>query len=337
MRRGHRDEVSGVHYEGAETARAAPGVLEALGDGRPDRDRAEQPLRLDRARPRSPGDPGGRRRPPCPLRRRQPADRRQGRERPGRPDAEPARRRDRPGAGGRLLRGADRRPGLRRGRRGGRARRAARSSRRRSWPTSTPAASSRRPRWRPRPHSDEESRSSAAPAASGAPLQSAGRERRGRRDRLPRRLARRGDRDRARRRGRVERGRRLERRPRDPRRPLQRRPGHRAGAEGGDRSNTAALGREQPRVHGRRQSCPASTATRSPSTSRRSSTRRSRPASRPSLPSTSPARSLPDEDVLVCGEADAREGSLPRPRRAGSSRAVRSTPARSPTPARSRG
>ncbi len=30
VRRGHRDEVNGVRYEGAETARAAPGVLEAL-------------------------------------------------------------------------------------------------------------------------------------------------------------------------------------------------------------------------------------------------------------------------------------------------------------------
>jgi len=32
VRRGHRDEVNGVRYEGAETARAAPGVLEALED-----------------------------------------------------------------------------------------------------------------------------------------------------------------------------------------------------------------------------------------------------------------------------------------------------------------
>jgi len=32
VRRGHRDEVNGVRYEGAETARAAPGALEALED-----------------------------------------------------------------------------------------------------------------------------------------------------------------------------------------------------------------------------------------------------------------------------------------------------------------
>ena len=31
VRRGHRDEVNGVRFEGAETARAAPGVLDALG------------------------------------------------------------------------------------------------------------------------------------------------------------------------------------------------------------------------------------------------------------------------------------------------------------------
>jgi LPPG:FO 2-phospho-L-lactate transferase len=31
VRRGHRDEVDGVRFEGAETARAAPGVLDALG------------------------------------------------------------------------------------------------------------------------------------------------------------------------------------------------------------------------------------------------------------------------------------------------------------------
>ena len=31
VRRGHRDEVTGVRFEGAETARPAPGVLEALG------------------------------------------------------------------------------------------------------------------------------------------------------------------------------------------------------------------------------------------------------------------------------------------------------------------
>src|SRR5207244_8112695 len=30
--RGHRDEVDAVEYEGAETARAAPGVLDALAD-----------------------------------------------------------------------------------------------------------------------------------------------------------------------------------------------------------------------------------------------------------------------------------------------------------------
>jgi LPPG:FO 2-phospho-L-lactate transferase len=30
VRRGHRDEVTGVRFEGAETARPAPGVLEAI-------------------------------------------------------------------------------------------------------------------------------------------------------------------------------------------------------------------------------------------------------------------------------------------------------------------
>ena len=61
--RGHRDEVDALHYAGAPEARPAPGVLEAIERRRPDRDRPEQSLRLDRADPRRRGDPRGARAP----------------------------------------------------------------------------------------------------------------------------------------------------------------------------------------------------------------------------------------------------------------------------------
>ena len=89
--RGHRDEVDAVRFEGEETARPAPGVLEAIGGRRSDPARAEQPVRLGRADPR--GARAARRARPAAraLRRRQPADRRPRGEGPGRPDAAAAR------------------------------------------------------------------------------------------------------------------------------------------------------------------------------------------------------------------------------------------------------
>ena len=57
VRRRHEDEVDGVRFEGADEARAAPGVLDALDVGRPDRDRPEQPVRQHRPDPRSGRDP----------------------------------------------------------------------------------------------------------------------------------------------------------------------------------------------------------------------------------------------------------------------------------------
>src|ERR671923_123784 len=115
-RRGARRAVRG-RGNGAAGARRPRGA----GRGRPDRDRAEQSLRLDRTGPRGAGDRWGDPQPTCPRRRRKPADRRQGSERSGRPDAEPSRRRHDPVASNTVLLGPDRRLNLRRGGRRGRA------------------------------------------------------------------------------------------------------------------------------------------------------------------------------------------------------------------------
>ena len=82
-----------MHYAGAPEARPAPGVLEALDDGGRDPDRAEQPVRLDRADPRRRRDPRRRSSSAPSVRRGQPADRRPRGEGPGRPDARAAGRR----------------------------------------------------------------------------------------------------------------------------------------------------------------------------------------------------------------------------------------------------
>ncbi len=89
-RRGRRSALRG-------RTRGVPGTRRARGarGRRRDRDRAEQPVRLDRADPRRRGDPRGARAPPRTLRRGEPADRRQGGQGPGRPHARTARRRHR--------------------------------------------------------------------------------------------------------------------------------------------------------------------------------------------------------------------------------------------------
>ena len=92
--RGHRDEVDGVRFEGADTAAPAAGVLEAIDAADAAPHRAEQPVRLDRADPRRRRGARGARAPPRPVRRRQPAHRRPRGEGPGRPDAGAARRRN---------------------------------------------------------------------------------------------------------------------------------------------------------------------------------------------------------------------------------------------------
>ena len=115
VRRGHRDEVTGVRFEGAETARPAPGVLEALG--------AADLIVIAPSNPFVSIGPvlavqeirDAITQPTCPFGRREPIDRRSGSEGPGRSDAVPARRRHHSVASNRLLQGADRRAGVRRG------------------------------------------------------------------------------------------------------------------------------------------------------------------------------------------------------------------------------
>ena len=77
--------------------RGAAGAGRARGDrgGRADRDRTEQPVRLDRADPRRRADPRGARAPPRAVCRGEPADRRPGGQGPRRPDARAPRRRHR--------------------------------------------------------------------------------------------------------------------------------------------------------------------------------------------------------------------------------------------------
>ena len=112
-RRGRRPPL---HGSGGGATRSGS----ARGDRscRPDRDRAEQPVRLDLADPGRLRDPRRDRAADRALRRRQPADRWPGSKGPRRQDARTDRRRHRPGRGRRLLPGADRRA---RDRRGGRA------------------------------------------------------------------------------------------------------------------------------------------------------------------------------------------------------------------------
>ena len=116
--RGHRDEVDAVHYAGAPDAVPAPGVVEAI-DGAdviviaPSNPYVSIGPILAVAR-----DPRGARAAERSVRRRQPADRRTRGERPGRPDARAARRRNDAGARRVVLRGADRRARDRRARRG---------------------------------------------------------------------------------------------------------------------------------------------------------------------------------------------------------------------------
>ena len=71
----------------ARGASRRPGVLEALRRGRRDRDRAEQPVRLDRPDPRGRRDPRRARAAHGAVRRGQPARRRPRGQGPGRPDA----------------------------------------------------------------------------------------------------------------------------------------------------------------------------------------------------------------------------------------------------------
>ena len=91
--RGHRDEVDAVHYTGAPDA--TPGARRDRGDrgGRGDRDRAEQPVCVDRADPGCRGDPRRPRAPAGPVHRRQPARRRSCRQGARRQDAREACRR----------------------------------------------------------------------------------------------------------------------------------------------------------------------------------------------------------------------------------------------------
>ena len=95
--RGHRDEVDAVHYAGAPEAEPRRACSRRSKRGRRP-DRAEQPVRLDRADPRRRRDPPRARAPDHAVRCRQPADRRPRRQRPRRPDARagsPAARRPR--------------------------------------------------------------------------------------------------------------------------------------------------------------------------------------------------------------------------------------------------
>ena len=74
--RQHSDTVTGLRYDGAEAARPAPGVIDALSECRGDRDRAVQSADLDRADPRGARHPRGAARSHRALRRGQPDRRR---------------------------------------------------------------------------------------------------------------------------------------------------------------------------------------------------------------------------------------------------------------------
>ena len=126
--RRHRDEVDGVRFEGADAARPAPGVLEALEAADLIAIAPSNPFvsigpilavaGIREALERRIGAGG----------RGQPADRRRGGARPGGADAGAPGRRNRPAASNRLLQGVDRRAGDRRGRRGRGSRGSGRSS-----------------------------------------------------------------------------------------------------------------------------------------------------------------------------------------------------------------
>ena len=60
VRRGARDDVKAIRFEGAEGASPAPGVLDAIEDGGRRRDLPLEPGRVDRADPGGPAAPGGR-------------------------------------------------------------------------------------------------------------------------------------------------------------------------------------------------------------------------------------------------------------------------------------
>ena len=92
---GTRDEVDAVDVRGRREARSRAGCRRGARGGRRDPLRSEQSVPLDRADPRRRRDPGGARAPPGALRRRQPARRRSGSHRPGRPYAHAHGRRSR--------------------------------------------------------------------------------------------------------------------------------------------------------------------------------------------------------------------------------------------------
>ena len=105
VRRRHADAVLAVAYDGAEAARPAPGVLEAIDGAERRVRRAVQPVRLDPADPR--GARRGRGRPPARARRRDLAARRRaGAARAARGDARLARARGERGRRGAALRRA---------------------------------------------------------------------------------------------------------------------------------------------------------------------------------------------------------------------------------------
>ena len=193
MARGHRDEVDGVRFEGAGRGAARAGRARGAGGRRPDRDRAEQPVRQHRPDPRR--APGSARRSSAgrvpavavsPLiggkAVRGPAARMLAR----------LARRNRPAASNRLLQGVDRRARDRRGRRGRRGRRADdrhahADGRRRGPPPASPRRCSK-PRRRCSEDRDRRRHRHLRPRARGA----VARARRGRLHRLPRRRSGRG-------------------------------------------------------------------------------------------------------------------------------------------------
>ena len=233
------------------------------------------------------------------VRRRQPARRRQGGHRPGRPYALAHGRRHDTSSCRLRTRGPDRRP---RDRRGGRAGRGRGRARRHADPDAGPRrrhAGSPSACWRRRAGSGRRRHRAVRHGARDA---ASGRSGLRGRDRLARRRAGGGGRRRARRRRSRERRRRARRGSRRSRDEGRRRARHRPRACG-RRSARRRCSRSLPSSASRPRACsPAGRDRRSPSASRPSSTARCSRACTRSPRRASAAEEPPDEDAFVCGD-----------------------------------